>query len=278
MKSYQYLQTRQEGAVLWVEVHHPHVNFLVTDMLEELFLLIRRAEKNDAVRVIILTGGLEDMYIMHFSIPELSRISTDNKRIGLNRLIRNRLTRFLLIRLLTLNGWLMDVSRFYETLVLKQTKLLRKQVPTLFLWTQMTRLYLAVERCEKITMAAINGPCNGGGVELSMCFDFRFMIGDQGYTLSQPECLVGIIPGGGSSQRLPRLIGRTKALEWMIRGNLLTAQETRNLGLPGPPIHTADRWPRPSSGPPPPASPGKAPGLRPPCPGSRPPPPAPRRR
>lgn len=228
---YKYLKTRHHGQTLWVEVHNPYVNFIVTDMLEELFHLFRRVETDDAVRVVILTSGLENMYIMHFSIAELSRITLDNRKTGLNRMIRNRFTRFLLIRLLTLNGWLMDTFRFYETRVLKQTRLLQKQVPTLFLWTQMTRLHLAIERSNKITIAAINGPCNGGGVELSMCFDFRFMIGDQGYKLSQPECLIGIIPGGGSSQRLPRLIGRTKALEWMIRGNLITPQEARALGL-----------------------------------------------
>ena len=101
----------------------------------------------------------------------------------------------------------------------------------MFLWFQMTRAYHAIERLNKVTIAAINGTCNGGGTELSACFDFRFMIGDQGFTIGQPECLVGIVPGGGNTQRLPRLIGRAKALELMLKGNQLEPLEARQIGL-----------------------------------------------
>jgi enoyl-CoA hydratase/carnithine racemase len=95
----------------------------------------------------------------------------------------------------------------------------------------MQRAYFAIERLNKITIAAINGNCNGGGTELSACFDFRFMVGDQGFTIGQPEVLLDIVPGGGSSQRLPRLIGRAKALEFMLRGNQMNAQEAERIGL-----------------------------------------------
>jgi enoyl-CoA hydratase/carnithine racemase len=83
----------------------------------------------------------------------------------------------------------------------------------------------------KVTIAAINGPCNGGGTELSVCFDFRFMISGQGFTIGQPECLIGIIPGGGGTQRLPRLIGRARALEMMLLGKQLTPEEAKAIGL-----------------------------------------------
>jgi enoyl-CoA hydratase/carnithine racemase len=95
----------------------------------------------------------------------------------------------------------------------------------------MQRVYFAIERLNKITIAAINGNCNGGGTELSACFDFRLMVGDQGFTLGQPEVLINIVPGGGSSQRLPRLIGRAKALEFMLRGNQMNAEEAQRIGL-----------------------------------------------
>jgi enoyl-CoA hydratase len=102
---------------------------------------------------------------------------------------------------------------------------------SLYLWFIMQRVYFAIERLNKITIAAINGNCNGGGTELSACFDFRFMVGDKGFTLGQPEVLINIVPGGGSSQRLPRLIGRAKALEFMLRGNQLDTQEAKRIGL-----------------------------------------------
>jgi enoyl-CoA hydratase/carnithine racemase len=95
----------------------------------------------------------------------------------------------------------------------------------------MHRLYLAIERMGKITIAAINGPCNGGGTELSACFDFRFMIHDQAFTIGQPEVLVGIIAGGGGSQRLPRLLGKARALEIMLTGKQLTPEEAKAIGL-----------------------------------------------
>ncbi len=57
------------------------------------------------------------------------------------------------------------------------------------------------------------------------------MIGDQGFTIGQPEVLINIVPGGGSTQRLPRLIGRAKALELMLRANQIDAVEAQRLGL-----------------------------------------------
>ncbi len=229
--SFKYLKTRKEGSSLWVEIHNPHVNFLTTAITEELFALVKEVSRDDSIRVFILTGGLEDTYIMHFSIPELNRITTDNQKTGMNKIVKSRLGSSILRYLVTFNNWLMDCSPWYETLSLRQSKMLSNYSSTLFLWLQMHRLYLAVERMNKITIAAINGPCNGGGTELSACFDFRFMVSDQGFTIGQPECLIGIIPGGGNTQRLPRLIGRPKALELMLRGNQLSPEEAKQLGL-----------------------------------------------
>lgn len=228
---YKYLKTRKVGPSLWVEICSPPVNFLTTEITEELFNLIKDVEKDTSIRVFILTGGVEDNYIMHFSIPELAKISPGNEKLKMNRLIKYRLGSLILKYLVTFNNWLMDYSPWYEDLSLKQTKSLINYSPTLFLWLQMHRLYLAIERMNKITIAAINGPCNGGGTEISACFDFRFMIGDQGFTIGQPECLIGIIPGGGNTQRLPRLIGRSHALELMLRGNQLSPEEAKRIGL-----------------------------------------------
>ncbi len=226
-----YLKTRQEGRVLWVELVNPPVNFLTTDMLAELFSVVKRIRNDDSVRVLVLTGGLDDTFIMHFSIPELARISADSEKMRMDRLVKTRPGRALMRWATTLSGRLMDLSPRFEDMALQSARRLRERGGTLYLWLNMTRLYLAIERLDKITIAAVNGPVNGGGVELSACFDFRFMAGDAGFTLGQPEVLVGIIPGGGSTQRLPRLIGKAKSLEWMLRGNQLTPQEAKRLGL-----------------------------------------------
>lgn len=231
MNNYKYFSTRRENSTLWVEINNPPVNFLTVAMLEELFDLVKQVLKDDSVRVFILTGGIEDIYIMHFSIPELLVLTKDNKKLLLNLYVKNKLTAAFFKYVTTSTNWIMDYFKWYETLMLKIAKGISGYSSSLYLWFIMHRTYMAIERLNKITIAAINGNCNGGGTELSACFDFRFMIGDQGFTLGQPEVLINIVPGGGSSQRLPRLIGRAKALEFMLRGNQLNAQEAQRIGL-----------------------------------------------
>ena len=228
---FKYLKTRTVNKTLWVEIHNPPVNFLTMDLLEEMFTLLKKVRKDDSVRVLVLTGGREDSYIMHFSIHELQKLTSHLRRLLLHLAVKFRPTASLLKGYMTFNNWLMDRSSIYEWIMLKIAKLLKPFSTGMFLWYQMMRLYFAVERLNKITIAAINGACNGGGTELSACFDFRFMVADQGFTIGQPESLVNIVPGGGSTQRLPRLIGRAKALELMIRGNQLSAQEAKHIGL-----------------------------------------------
>jgi enoyl-CoA hydratase/carnithine racemase len=228
---YKYLKTRKENSTLWVEINNPPVNFLTVSMLEELFELVKQVSRDDSVRVFILTGGIEDVYIMHFSIPELLTLSKDNKKLLLNLFVKSKITGAILKYVTTYTNWLMDCFGWYETLMLKIAKIMSGYSSSLYLWFIMQRVYFAIERLNKITVAAINGNCNGGGTELSACFDFRLMVGDQGFTLGQPEVLINIVPGGGSTQRLPRLIGRAKALELMMRGNQLNAQEAQRIGL-----------------------------------------------
>lgn len=231
MDNWKYFSTRRENSILWVEIKNPPVNFLTVDMLEELFNLVKQVSRDDSARVFILTGGIEDVYIMHFSIPELLTLHTDNKKLGMNLLVKNKFTGAFLKYTVTFNNWLMDWFGWYETLMLKIAKGIFAYSSSLYLWLIMQRAYFAIERLNKITIAAINGNCNGGGTELSACFDFRFMVGDKGFTIGQPEVLINIVPGGGSSQRLPRLIGRARALEFMLLGNQLDAQESRRIGL-----------------------------------------------
>ena len=87
----------------------------------------------------------------------------------------------------------------------------------------------AMSRCEAPIIAAINGYALGGGCELAMCCDMR-MASDQAQ-LGLTEVTLGIIPGGGGTQRLPRLVGRGKALELILTGRRIDAPEALRLGL-----------------------------------------------
>ena len=86
-----------------------------------------------------------------------------------------------------------------------------------------------MERFPKPIIAAINGHAMGGGMEISMACHFRLL--KETARMGQTETNLGITPGFGGSQRLPRLIGRTKALEFLILGTQVPAPECLALGL-----------------------------------------------
>ena len=90
-------------------------------------------------------------------------------------------------------------------------------------------LYDAVDRMSKPVLAMINGYCFGGGLELAMACDVR--IASSRAILGQTEINIGIIPGGGGSQRLPRLVGLGNALRLTLTGDRIDAAEALRIGL-----------------------------------------------
>jgi enoyl-CoA hydratase len=91
------------------------------------------------------------------------------------------------------------------------------------------RIFDAVEDFPKPVIAMINGFCLGGGMEFALACDVR--IASETAKLGQPEINLGIIPGGGGTQRLTRLVGEGKAMELILTGDLIEAAEAKTLGL-----------------------------------------------
>jgi enoyl-CoA hydratase/carnithine racemase len=91
-------------------------------------------------------------------------------------------------------------------------------------------VFTRLNRLDKVVIAAINGLATGGGCELALACDLRYMAEGAG-RIGQPEMALGITPGGGGTQRLTRALGSARALELMLECTLLSPQEAREAGL-----------------------------------------------
>jgi len=111
-----------------------------------------------------------------------------------------------------------DVGEFRDRSALEQRE--RSKRP---------RVYEAVENLPQPVIARVNGHALGGGCELAQACDVR--IAHERAKLGQPEINLGIMPGGGGTQRLPRLVGEGQAMRLILSGELVDAAEAREIGL-----------------------------------------------
>ena len=93
----------------------------------------------------------------------------------------------------------------------------------------LQEVFNAVEDIPKVVIAAVTGYALGGGCELAMCADLR--IASPAAKLGQPEITLGIIPGAGGTQRLPRLVGPSRAKDLILTGRQVDAEEALRIGL-----------------------------------------------
>jgi 3-hydroxyacyl-CoA dehydrogenase/enoyl-CoA hydratase/3-hydroxybutyryl-CoA epimerase len=100
--------------------------------------------------------------------------------------------------------------------------------------------FLRLERCGVPVVAALAGSALGGGLELALACHRRVALGDPSVRLGLPEVTLGLMPGGGGTQRLPRLVGLGKALELVLQGTVVGPSQALQLGLVDDVQHTAD--------------------------------------
>jgi enoyl-CoA hydratase len=89
---------------------------------------------------------------------------------------------------------------------------------------------LRLEHTPKLVIAALNGHTVGGGLEIAMAADLRIARQDAG-KIGLPEVNLGVLPGTGGTQRLSRLVGKSKAIELMVTGNTFTFEEAKEMGI-----------------------------------------------
>lgn len=140
-----------------------------------------------AVRAIVITGGLPDIFIRHYDVGELSDMGEALKDAPPPSSSGR-----------PAQGFLALTDEIFEA--------------------------------SKPVVAAINGLCMGGGFELSLACDLR-IAGPKVEAIGLPETRVGIFPGGGGTQRLPRVIGEAKALEIILRGLTFDGEAAHRIGL-----------------------------------------------
>src|SRR5882672_6897139 len=111
-------------------------------------------------------------------------------------------------------------------------KMLSSVDPTFkfFFCLHANEMLLRLEHTPKLVIAAINGHCVGGGLEIAMAADIRIARKDSG-RIGLPEVTLGVLPGTGGTQRLARLVGKARAMELLVSGRLLSMDDALSLGL-----------------------------------------------
>src|SRR5208282_5932041 len=169
----------KRNAIAYVTINRPEkLNALNRQVMEELFACFQALQRDEEVRVVILTGSGEKAFVAGADINELAlQAPVEGK----------------------------ETSQFGQ------------------------RVFNLIENLGKPVIAAINGFALGGGCELAMACTLR--IAAETARLGQPEVKLGLIPGYAGSQRLPRLVGKCRALELILTGDPITAAEAHRLGL-----------------------------------------------
>ncbi len=187
------VSTERRGGVAIVTYANPPVGTMTAAGAGEMLVAMTALAEDDAVRAVVITGGMPGIFIRHYDVGELSTAS--------------------------------DRLAEPAPAAPPPPPTGQPQRPGGYLG-----LVDLIASMGKPVIAAINGLCMGGGFELSLACDIR-IAGRDVTSIGLPETRVGIFPGGGGTQRLPRVIGEARALEMILRGIVVDGPRAFELGM-----------------------------------------------
>src|SRR5436190_3507334 len=209
-----FLETERQGRVLVVRIDNPPHNFMTAEMVHELSDLLGSLSGDRSVGAVVITGKPEHLYITHYDVGE---ILASVERAGIAA------PPWLIAIVLRIAGVVRRVPVLRDLAE-------RTPLAAVFELYRIHDLFLAMNRSDKVFIAAINGPATGGGCETSIACDIRIMADDD-IAIGLPEMTLDLNPGAGGTQRLPRLVGVGRAMAMMLEGRTLSPREALDYGL-----------------------------------------------
>ena len=209
------VETQRDGRVMTVRLSHPPHNFMTGRMVAELADLVDDLRDDASVGAVIVTGGVEGSFVTHFDVAE---ILAGSEAVGPapGRAVA---------------GGALRAAGAIARIPGAKDALSRTPAAGLVELRRIHDLFVAIGRSDKVWLAAINGLAMGGGCELALACDLRYMTADPDARIGLPEMTVGLIPGGGGTQRLGRIIGMGRAVEMILEGRVLAPGEAEEIGL-----------------------------------------------
>jgi enoyl-CoA hydratase len=205
------LTVEQDDRVLTVRFCDPPHNFMTARMQKDLDTLTAAVDDDDSVGAVVLTGGVPNRYVTHFvRYAATQRVGRPPSGQALLDLLRG----------IDVVGAAPGGEQALERTPISQFL----SVP------RFNQVVLRIMRSPAVYIAAIGGPCGGGGLEMSVCFDVRLAADDESVGFILPELLIGLTTTVGG-QRLAQLIGPARALEMMLEGRMYSPQEAHQMGL-----------------------------------------------
>lgn len=207
------LDVEARGPVLIARLQGGPLGLMGLNMAEALAALVDKVDADPAVRAVVLTGAHPGRFIGHADVRWLQEGGKSIPKVG--------------------RGAASAIARVAKTVRAIPPLAAAASVTPLEGGMQLDKLhdtFLRMNRSGVLFVAALNGSALGLGSELAQACDVRLMA-DGDFFIGQPEVLLGILPGGGGSQRLTRLVGAHRALMMMLEGRPVPPAKALEIGL-----------------------------------------------